>query len=75
MGKRVGEGWQEGTRGKLRGIIQYHNRASLRSLPFLKLKLGTLESYSIVLRHGGSLNKFLFQGPCGHHRLNLDQFH
>lgn len=67
-----GRGWQEGTRGKLRGIIQYHNRASLRSLGFLKLKLGTLEPYSIVLRHGGFLNKFLFQGPHGHHRLNLE---
>lgn len=59
---------------KVKTIIQDYNRTFLGSQQFLKYKPGALESYTILLRHRGFLNKFLLQGTQGHHRLNMDQF-
>lgn len=68
-GERV-RGWASSKKGQeeIKRIIEDHNRAFLGSRQLLKYNLGTLESYSILLRHGVFLNKFLFQGPHGHHR-------
>lgn len=59
---------------KVKTIIQDYNRTFLGSQQFLKCKPGALESYTILLRHHGFLNKFLLQGTQGHHKLNMDQF-
>lgn len=44
---------------KVKTIIQDYNRTFLGSQQFLKYKPGALESYTILLRHRGFLNKFL----------------